>query len=187
MTPTITKNLLYIKHALVVLLVYSALFFSIVGAKAEPLYNLNIKQVLLTDDNINSNYEYGKNLYPEYSYCGLPDNFLIKKTPDLTIAPEHIKLVEISKMHSLTRMPAFTVVIHFDSPTASQINAYTKQHMNEEIALEIDNKIFVIAKNLGSSGKEVQIALVKENIEALEEDLKKICSNVVIVGNHNSN
>jgi len=163
------KSYLYIKYTLIMFFLYFALFFSAVELRSEPLYYLNIKQVLLTDDKINSNFEYGKNLYPEYSYCGLPDNFLIKKTPDLSIAPKHIKSVEIRKMsHSRTRMPAFLVDIHFDSSAATEINAYTKQHMNEEIALEIDNKIFVIVKNSVALGEEVHIFLVKKILKYLK-------------------
>ena len=84
--------------------IISAMIFifmiSVISAetKEEVLHNLNIKKVIANPNMINnSDYEYGKMLYPQYDYEGLPNNFMIKKTPDISFEPKDIKLIEVIK------------------------------------------------------------------------------------------
>jgi len=151
-----------------------------IEATEQHFHYLNIKQVIETDDNINSNYEYGRNLYPQYSYHGLPDNFLIKKDPDISISPKDIELVEIKRMpFSPPNMQVYTIAIHFHPIAANKIKAYTEQNLSNRIALEIDGKIFVIVKVLDITKDEVNITLGKISLDEIEKEVRKICDNVV--------
>ncbi len=171
----------HVNRIVLILPLFFLFCFSNVGRIEEATHYLNLKQVIDTNDSINSNYEYGKKLYPQYSYEGLSDSFLIKKYPDISIGPNEIESVRIKRMpFAPPSMSAYIVVIHFDPSAAKKIRAYTKKNLNKRIALEIDGRIFAIVKVLDVEEYELNITLSKRNLKEIEKELLKKSKNVVI-------
>lgn len=180
------RNFFNINPIAIILSLFFVFGFSDAGRTEEATHYLNLKQVIDTDNNINSDYEYGKELYPQYSYQGLSDSFLIKKSPDISISPNEIELIKIRRMPFVpASISAYIVSIHFNPSAVKKIKAYTKRNVDKRIALEIDDKIFVIAKILDVLQDEAKITLRQRSLEEIERELRKISNNVVIDDNKN--
>lgn len=176
------RVLLCIQIIAIILLFYYNIFPSFAGGKNKDLSYLILKRV---ETNLSSfsetAYVKGKELYPEYSYHGLPENFLIKKTPDVTIDPKGIRMVEIRKMRfAPVNMPAYTIIFHFNTSTAIKIRNYTKENLNTHVALEVDGKIFVIAKILDVVENKLNISVAKKDINEIKCTVRKISRKIII-------
>jgi preprotein translocase subunit SecD len=179
------KNLFirHIKYSILFIIVF-ILGFSSGPKKPENSYNLNIKQII-TSSNIEtqSNYENGKALFPQYQYHGLPEDFLIKKSPDLSFSYGDIKSIEIDRMpFYFPDKLAYNVSISFHPLAGERLFAYTKQNVNEKVALEIDNKIFVIATILEPLRTKMVITVGNKTVKQIRSELSKICNNIIIGG-----
>ena len=152
--------------------------------KEESLHNLNIKKIIVNPNKINnSDYEYGKMLYPQYDYEGLPNNFMIKKTPDISFVPKDIKLIEVIKEPWIPdNMLEFTVNIFFNPSGQRKINPYSNQNINKKVALEIDSKILVIGTILEKIENEMQVIINKKTAQTIAAELRKVSNNVIIKG-----
>jgi preprotein translocase subunit SecD len=150
--------------------------------KEDILHNLNIKQVITNSKMIdNSDYESGKMLYPQYSYEGLPEYFMIKKTPNVSFEPNDIKLVEIIKEPWISDdMLQFTVNIFFNSSGRDKIYAYSKQNINKKVAIEIDSKILVIATILEKIENEMTVIINKKTAPTISAELRKVSNKIII-------
>lgn len=150
--------------------------------KEDDLRNLNIKQVITNTKMIdNSDYEYGKMLYPQYSYEGLSEYFMIKKTPDISFEPKDIKLIKIIREPWIPdNKLEFTVNINFYSSGQKKINPYSRQNINKKVALEIDGKIFVIATILENIESEMKISVSNKTAQTIAAELRKVSNNITI-------
>jgi hypothetical protein len=150
--------------------------------KEEGLHNLNIKQIIVNPNKINnSDYEYGKMLYPQYDYEGLPANFMIKKTPDISIEPKDIKLIEVIKEPWIPEnMLEFIVNIIFNPSGQKKIYPYSNQNINNKVALEIDSKVFVIGTILEKLENEMKVIIKKKTAQTIADELRKVSNNVII-------
>jgi hypothetical protein len=151
-------------------------------SKENVLHNLNINKVITNSSMINnSDYAYGKKLYPQYSYEGLPEYFMIKKTPDISFEPKDIKLVEIIKEPWIPDGKLqFTVNIFFNSSGRDKIISYSKQNINNKVAIEIDSKILVIATILEKVENEIAFIINNKTAQTIADEFKKVSKNVQI-------
>jgi len=146
------------------------------------VHALNIKQVT-TDKSleINANYEYGKNLYPQYSYHGLPKSFFIKKSADISFRPSDIESIEIRKPPFIPPgLEEFTVTITFSRLAGQRLRDYTEQNVHNKIALEIDNSIFVIATIMDPMETVMNITVGNRSIAEIKDELSKISENIIV-------
>lgn len=147
------------------------------------LSQLLIKRVVLIDGLISeTDYVKGKELYPEYAYIGLPENFLIKKEPDIIIYPKEIRLVEIKKMIFVSAtMEVYTITFHFDDSIKAKIQEYTEEHLDELIALEINSEIFCIAKIIDIIEGELTVSIGNKSFDEVNFYVKKIARNIRMI------
>ncbi len=172
----------FIRTALLLLPLVLLFGFSGGERHQEAVHCLNIKQVI-TDEkpSINSNYECGKELYPEYSYHGLPETFLIKRSADISFRPSDIESIRIAKLPFIPAgLQEFTVTITFTSSARKRLHDYTRRNLNSKVALEIDHKIFVIATIMDSIGSIMNITVGNRSVEEIRKDLSKISKNIII-------
>ena len=151
----------------------------------DALHCLNIKKVI-TDNNVrdNSEYEYGKLIYPQYERYGLPENFMIKKTPDVVFRPDEIKSIKI-KNQPFIRL-SYVVTINLEPSGQKKIDAYAKKNINSLVALEIDNNIIVMPKITGeidTMQTTLQFTIGNKTIQEIEMELRKISKDIVIETN----
>ena len=127
----------------------------------------------------NSKYEHGKELYPKYSYQGLSDSFLIKKSADITIASNEIESIEIKKMPYVpANMLQFTVILFFKNDAAKKLHSYTKGKINERVALEIGVKIYFIALIIEPIEREMNITVANRTLEEITSDFAKVSKKI---------
>jgi len=106
---------------------------------------LNFKTVQEVPSDKNYEYEPGKRLYPKYSYEGLPEDFVIKKSSDLSLTYKDIKEVEIERAPAYPfSLSAYTVRIHLWKESAERMRIFSVKHIDKRVAIEIDGKIFAI-------------------------------------------
>ena len=149
----------------------------------ENLYALVFKEVI-TDQDVPFNpgrYVFGRHLYPQYSYHGFPENFLIKKSPDMSIAPTDIESVSIvrnpfSQSHVLHYMSTIT----FKPRVANQLFEYTKRNLEKRIAIEIDGRILAIPTILQPIENILLLDTAGMPIEVLQSTFQKISANVTV-------
>lgn len=172
-----------LKYSFVVTLLFFCGILSSCNAcnRKTTAHFMNIKEVLIDYENYNqSDYEYGKYIYPQYSYMGLPDHFLIKKKADIAIPPSKIKIIKVSKSRWLSDdIQSVIVKISFIS-TIEALKEYTKENLNQRIAFAIDEKILSIAKIIDPIESEMSISISGMKIDILKEELLKISNNVVL-------
>ena len=164
--------------------VFLFLFMLVGNLQAEEnLYALVFKEVI-TDQDVPFNpsrYVFGRHLYPQYSYHGLPENFLIKKSPDISIAPTDIESVSIvrnpfSQSHVLHYMSTIT----FKPRVANQLFEYTKRNLEKRIAIEIDGRILAIPTILQPIENILLLDTAGMPIEVLQSTFQKISANVTV-------
>lgn len=111
--------------------------------------SLLIKKVV-TDPHavLDGEYEAGNVRYPAYAYQGLPDTFLIKKSPDLIIAHNDIRKIQIQKAPSSTAEPTYIVLVSLDPNKLSEVKAFAVRNLNQRVTIEIENNILSIVKIL---------------------------------------
>jgi hypothetical protein len=172
----------FIRAALLLLPLILVFGFSGGQRQQEAVHRLNIKQVI-TDEKpgINSNYEYGKELYPEYSYHGLPETFLIKKSAGISFRPSDIESIRIAKLLFIPAdLEEFTVTITFTSSAGKRLHDFTKRNLDSRIALEIDRKIFIIATIMDPIGSIMNITVGNRSVEEIRKELSKVSKNIII-------
>jgi len=143
---------------------------------------LNVRQIIV-DPNLstNPNYEPGRELYPKYSYHGLPDDFLVKKTPDISINASEIKLIKIKRMpFSSLSDQVYTVTFYLDSRAAKKMQEYTVTNVGKKVALETADKIFVVATILNVISDELSITVLGKDVGEIEVQLRKLSQNIVV-------
>jgi len=143
---------------------------------------LNVRQISVNPDlNSDPNYEPGRELYPKYSYHGLPDNFLVKRIPDISINSIDISLIKIKKMQfSSSSGEVYTVTIYLDSTAARKMQEYTMENLGKKVALETAGKIFVVVTIVNVISDELNITLLGKDIDEVEMQLRKLSQNIVV-------
>jgi hypothetical protein len=151
----------------------------------QALPNLSFKRVVLHGGSaFKGDYEQGKYLYHDYSLMGLPENFLIKKTPDISFNPSEIEWVEITKMPFVQPgILAYDIKIVFDESAKEKIRKYTSRNVNKRIALEIDEKILAIATIVEPVATEMVISVSDKTVDELEKEFSKVSEKISIIGN----
>jgi hypothetical protein len=175
-------NFSFVEKCLFVLSLVFIFGFSGGDKPEQELHYLHLKRVVTDETVVNkSEFEYGKRLYPEYSYHGLPDNFLIRKNPDISFRGSDIKLIEIKKLPFLPAdMLEFIVTITFNDSAAARLYSYTQRNTNIKVALEVDKLIFIIASILDPIHEEMNITVGNRTIEEIKDEFSKICKNIKI-------
>ena len=144
---------------------------------------LNFKAVLEGGTLKNLGYEPGKELYPSYSYEGLPDDFLIKKSPDLSLTDRDIKLIEIERnQFSPSYMAVYTVTIHLQQESAERMRTFSAKYLNKRVGLEIDGKIFKITTLIDVMSSQVVVHIARTSFSEIESQFRKITDKIRIKG-----
>lgn len=176
----------YFGKILILVLLFGVFHCSYIQANAKNYHCLNIKEVVDIEDKIgiDSNYEYGKRLFPQYTDAELSENFLVKKIPDLSLCRDDIRLIEVERepftQPHLT--PGYVVSIHLQSVAASKISEYTKRNIDKQIALEIDGRSFAVPTILEQVKVKMRL-FVGADLEEIKRELGKISNNIVIHDN----
>jgi len=121
----------------------------------------------------------GKGLYPSYSHGGLPEDFAIKKSPDLTLTYRDIKEVEIERAPAYpSDLSAYTVRIHLWKESAERMRIFSAKHIDKRVAIEIDGKIFAIPTILDIMSDDVLITIVRRSLSEIESEFKKVTDKI---------
>lgn len=154
-----------------------------ISVSGEEANLIKIKEVI-NHDNVKhiSDYEYGKYRYPYYKIEGLSDSFLIKKSADIILYPKDITSVKISNMYNTPqKIDAYWVKISFTLAGSKKMKNYTLRKIDERIALEINDTLFVIAKVLSPIENEVSMPIIDKSITELKDILKKVTKEIIVV------
>lgn len=142
---------------------------------------LNFKTVQEAAGDKNYEYEPGKGLYPRYSNEGLPEDFVIKKIPDLSLTYRDIKKVEIQRAPAYpSSLSAYTVRIHLWKESAERMRIFSAKHLDKRVAMEIDGKIFKIATIIDIMSDEVLVTIARSSLSEIEKEFKKVTDNIRI-------
>ena len=149
----------------------------------ENLYALVFKEVI-TDQDVPfepARYVFGRHSYPQYSYHGLPEHFLIKKSPDISIAPTDIESVRIVRnQFSASYMLHYMSTITFKPSVANHLFEYTKRNLKKRIAIEIDGRILAIPTILQPIENVLLLDTAGMPIDVLQSTFQKISTNVTV-------
>ena len=173
------------RKVIFILFIILFLNISIAESKNESIADNGfcLKQVI-EDTNLkaNDNYEYGRELYPRYKESGLPDDFLIKKAPDLCIEPVHIKEIRISKQPPFPGAhQSYEIKITFDKLAASKMIVFTKSNLKKRIAMEVDGEIISIAPILDPIEDVLIIFVASEkSIQEMKAIYFRISKNIIV-------
>jgi preprotein translocase subunit SecD len=126
-------------------------------------------------------YEPGRKLYPRYSYEGLPEDFVVKKSPDVSFKDRDIEYVEIKKdPFSPAHMSSYIVTIYLQGKSAERMRAFSEKHLKKRVAIEIDGKIINIPTINDIVENKFSIIFVKTSISDLENEIKKVTDKIRI-------
>jgi preprotein translocase subunit SecD len=162
------------------LLLYSC--FSGIHGNVAQSCALNFKSV--QEENYQGSYAYepGKELYPGYLYEGLPENFAVKKSPDLSLTGEDIELVGIKRnSFSPPHISTYIVTIHLKKESAERMRTFTETHLNKKVAMEIDGKIVKIATIMGIISHKLSVAFTRTSLSEIEDEFKKVTGKIRII------
>lgn len=142
---------------------------------------LNFKTVQEVPSEKNNRYEPGKRLYPRYSHEGLPEDYVIKKSPDLSFSYKDIKEVEIERAPAYpSTLSAYTVRVHLWKEPAERMRIFSTKHIDKRVAIEIDGKILAIPTILDIMSDEVLITVARRSLPEIESEFKKVTEKIII-------
>jgi hypothetical protein len=150
------------------------------GRKEKASHYLNLRNVI-TDPGVKheSDYEYGKLIYPRYKAIGLPDNFMIKKSPDLSFGSQELKVIRIARQ-SFSNVESYVVSIVFEASIGDKLTKYTKNKIGDEIAVAVDEYILVIARILDVFDKELTFTVTNRKLNEIEDKLSPVSRKIII-------
>ena len=141
MTYTINVNKMIF---IIVFIILSGVGFAGQGMEHEEKASLEIKHILIPQEGkAYTDYELGRKYISDYSFHGLPETFLIKKQPGLSIQPEAIDSIEIKRMPYIPPdMLNFQITINLNKTISEKLYRYTQKLTNEKIAFALNCKVF---------------------------------------------
>ena len=143
---------------------------------------LNFKKVI--DNNrlkIDSNYMYGKDIYPRYKFQGLSENFLIRIEPNISIPSSKIESVKVIKIdNKQIKYNQYMIIIKFSYDISEKIFKYTNENINQKIAIEINGNIFNIFTIFTPVREEMRIGIVNQSLDDIIQILSNICDEICI-------
>jgi len=145
----------------------------------ERKINLSIKKVVIDPQyQDNDKYESGKSRYPSFARSGLPENFLIKKVPDIVIYREDIEYITIDNADFVTSSkPVYEIFIRLKPSMSKVMSNYTKSNLGNHISIEIFGEVIAIAKIIGVISDEMVLS-TSQDINKIEKSLRQISDNV---------
>ena len=160
-----------------------------IDSKAELVF----KSVRLNADcGKDPDYERGADRFPSYLRHGLPECFLIKRSPDLSIPPADIKRVTIKCMPSKTPFgnnPAaresYLVTIDFTESALNAVHTYTEAHVRSRVSIEIGNDILIIPTIINPIESSMTITISDKRFSEIKNIMSKICSDIEVEENNN--
>ncbi len=178
----IVKNKVLIACTMLLCLCVFIVGFSGKGNKQKGKDNLNFKQILLVQDNkVEAGYEYGKECFPEYSFHGLPETFLLKKAADISFSPSQVESIEIRRMPYIPpTMLNFQIIINFDKLGSKKLYAYTTKMVNKRVALEAGSKVFNVVTIMEPiENGHISFSLIEKPFTEVRDILSKLTDNIV--------
>jgi len=143
--------------------------------------SLDFKTVQEAGGGRNYEYEPGKELYPRYSYEGLPEDFVIKKTPALSLTYEDIELVEIKKdPFSPSYMSTYIVTIYLSEESVKRMRTFSGKHLKKRVAMEIEGKIIKIATIVDIIGDKLSVTFTDASLSEIENVFRKVTEKIKI-------
>jgi hypothetical protein len=140
-----------------------------------------IKEVI-NHDNVKNHrdYEYGRYRYPNYEVEGLSELFLIKRMADVILHTSDIKSVEIRNMYN-NNTNAFWVKVIFTSIGANKMKVYTRNRIDDRIALEIADTLLVVATVLSPIENALSMPIVGVHVTAIIESFGRVTGELAVV------
>jgi len=175
------KNQLRLIHfkllAMMVLLLVCNSYF--IEARSTPSQHLplNFKNVLETREGRDHEYEPGKDIYPRYSYAGLPEDFAIRKSPDFSLTYEDIQSVEIKKGFS-PHIEVYTLTINLNKEAAERMRVFSEKYLKKRVAVEIDGKIIEIVTIIGVAGDQFILTIGRTSPSEIEREFRKVTDKI---------
>lgn len=121
------------------------------------------------------NYTKTKDIFPNYSYLGLPSEILIKPQPDLSVEPNDIvKIIIFNYPSTSSGYLYFNVRFIFSANLSAVLKEYSSKNIGKHIALEIDGEIFVIPKILTIIENDFDITMASKNFDNVKKILSKV-------------
>ncbi len=142
---------------------------------------INFKAVHESANQGNGDYELGKELYPKYSYEGLPEDFTIKRSPDLSLSYADIELVEVRKNpYSPSYLSVYDVTIHLNNEAGERMHAFSVKHLKRRVAIEVDGKIICIGTLAYVVDNELVVMIIKTSSAEIENTFGKVTDKISI-------
>jgi phosphohistidine swiveling domain-containing protein len=167
-------------------IIYLSLGLLIIGISfdlhsEESFHTLNFKQVLLNPSSPRiGEYDYGVVLYPNYRRQGLPDDFLIKKQPDISFKSSDIKSVKIAKTVADPNAKFYNITIVLTESAGQDLYRYTKLNENNRVAIEIDNEIISIPTIISPISDTMTIGGSDKSVDEIKAIFSKISKNISV-------
>jgi hypothetical protein len=141
---------------------------------------LNFKNVIESGLGNVDEYDLGKDLFPEYLINGLPESFLIKKSPDLIIGDDDIMLIRIQVDPYSNPKPAWNVIVHLRKEASERMGNFSKEHLKKRVVLEIDGQVVSIGLIDMVLSETFSIGFTRVSLSDLENTFKKVTNNIRI-------
>ena len=150
------------------------------GQKEKSSHSLNLRSII-TDPGVKheSDYEYGKSIYPRYKVLGLSEHFMIRKSPDLSFGPRELKMIRITRQ-SFSNVESYVVTIVFEASVGDKMTEYTKHNIGNQIAVSVDESILTIARILDTIDKEFSFTVTNRKLNEIEDKLGLISRKIII-------
>lgn len=147
----------------------------------EPVHSLNFKQVLLNPSSQRiGEYDYGVVSYPNHRREGLPDDFLIKKHPDISFKASDIKSIRIGKAVTASNETFYNITIVLNKSAGENLYKFTKLNENKRVALEIDNEIISIPTIISPISDTMTIGGSDKSVNEIKAIFSKISKNISV-------
>jgi preprotein translocase subunit SecD len=135
---------------------------------------LNFKEVLDAVGEREGEYEPGKHRYPDYEVKGIPETFVIKKTPDLVIADSDIESIEVKTDRYSSPKPAWSVRVRLFEGASERMRVFSESNLKKRVAIEVDGVIVQIPTVQGVLTNEIGLTFVSVPLSEIETTLKKV-------------
>jgi hypothetical protein len=124
-------------------------------------------------------YSIGRELFIDYKFHWLSDNFVIKKEPDLSFYPNEIINILIKKAeYPAGQTSNYIVTIDLNDSASDRLREYTRANLNTKIALQLDDTILTIVSIKAVLEDGFSFALRNTNYEKIEDIFKTLSDNI---------
>ena len=128
-------------------------------------------------------YRLGRELFKDYKFHWLSDDFVIKSKPDISLYPVDIVSIVIEKIEyptgqSSEQFSDFFVTIVLDVSASKKLKDYTKDNADRKVALYVENTLLTIVSIKFVLENSFSFALRDSDYSKIENIFKRLSDNL---------